>query len=140
MITNKYCAALLPFSAALLLAACSKGPLASGPEAEAKKAAQSYWDALITKCGDGHYSIDTFDMRVRFLTQLKDPQIITTTKEVNEAAKLNGFEMVGSTSVKVKAYRVAVDGKWDEWQQPGGFGGIGARLSTTMFRKNGKWY
>jgi hypothetical protein len=140
MITNKYRAIMLAFSAALLLMACNNAPLASGPEAEAKKAGQSHWDALITKCGDDYYSIDIFDKRTKFLTQFKDPQIITTTKEVNEAAKLNGFEMAGSTSVKVKAYRVFVDGKWDEWRQPGGFGGISARLSTSMFRKNGQWY
>jgi hypothetical protein len=140
MITTKYRATLLAFSAALLLAACKNGPLASGPEAEAKKAAQAHWDALITKCGDDHYSIDSFNKRVQFLTQLKDPQVVTTTREVNEATKLNGFEMVGSTSVNIKAYRVSVDGKWEEWRQPGGFGGIGARLSTSMFRKNGQWY
>lgn len=141
MLRKKYYVIFI-FYFAMLFTACGSFIFVS-KEGEAKKVGEEYWNKLITKCGDDYYTIDVSPIcgacpRNNTLTQLKDPKIVTSAENVNEAAKLNGFEMTGNTSVRIKAYRVFFNGKWLEWRQPLGYGLM--KMSTSMFKKNGQWY
>lgn len=134
---------LFVFCIVLCLTGCAKLAIVSSPETEAKKMAQAYWDKVITKCGEDYYTFDISRIcgaceRQNSLIQLKDPEVVTKTEDVNEAAKLNGIERIGNTYIKIKAYRSFFNGKWGEWKKPFGYSLM--NMSLGMFRKNGQWY
>lgn len=133
---------LLILCVAAALSGCASSLLAAGPEAEAEKAARDYWAARITRCGADHYSIQVSracaacDKR-ETLVQFKDPAVTTRTEKVNEAARLNGIEMKGSSSVDAAAFRVHFNGRWEDWRKSTGFGNKTPFVAMTL--RGGRW-
>jgi hypothetical protein len=132
------CAATLTY----LSFACSSltGAGGSSLNAEARREAEKFWAAQITKCGDSYYRKEVLIKKDGYVIyyQMKGPKVEVLPQPMSEADRLNGIEWKGSTAFVPAASRIWNTDKkgWSDW----GKGAWGVPdLNYGMNKVKGAW-
>jgi hypothetical protein len=122
--------------------ACSylTGTGGSSLDAEARREAEKFWEAQISKCGDSYYRKEKLIKKDDYVIyyQMKDPKVQVLPQPMSEADRLNGIEWKGSTAFIPAASRIWNTEKkgWSDW----GKGAWGVPdLNYGMNKAKGAW-
>lgn len=89
----------------------------SALEREAQVEAEKMWSSYFTRCGDSYFGATGRERE--YITQIKNPQINVSSKQLTEADKMNGIEWKGTTVVGCKVHRTGNSNDWESCK--GGF-------------------
>jgi hypothetical protein len=142
MTSIKAAAFLSAATLAYLSLACSSltGAGGSSLDSEARREAEKFWAAQVTKCGDSYYRKEALIKKDGYVIyyQMKDPKVEVLPQPVSEADRLNGIEWKGSTAFVPGASRTwnTERKSWSDW----GKGAWGVpELNYGMGKAKGEW-
>lgn len=102
-----------------------------------QKAAQLFWDAILTKCGDSYfyYSNEGVYAGGWKLTQYKDVTFSLEKELVSRADQLNGVQWSGTAHLRSSANRfISQNGRWSQWYD------IDGKMGVTLTKRNNEWH